>query len=95
MMDREKIIGIIFIALALIMSVAGYAILPDTVLIQVVVDGHTPNTLPKLAAVLIPTLIVVFGVATVWRTRDNRSYLVPVIGILVFILTFVFNMQLD
>ena len=53
-LSKEKKIGMVFIVISIILSVLGYIMLPETVVVQIGLDGKTGNTLPKLAAILLP-----------------------------------------
>ena len=97
-MKRDKLLGIEIIALSLVLAAVGWLILPDTLIIQIGVNGQASNTLPKLPALLIPlALSCVFsglymGNATGRRSRD---LLVAVAGIGMSIVMIVVNLAMQ
>lgn len=57
----RKNIYIIGIALALIMGIVGWFVLPDMVVTNIGLNGNASETMPKIAAVLVFTGLAIFG----------------------------------
>lgn len=91
---RTKIIaGTLGIAAAAL-AVYSYMILPDTVAVQIGVDGQVSNTMPKLFAVALPLVITLGGCGvTVFGKKESKGkgIVLSVVGIGVMIVTILFN----
>lgn len=76
---------------ALVLSVVGWIVLPDTLVLQVTMSGGAGTTLPKIAGLALPFLIS--GVfAVLYNLRENKKHLmISIIGLVVFIFIFVMN----
>ena len=75
------------------LAVIGYIVLPDTLVVQFDMAGHPGNTMPKLLALGISLLISLSGSAFwLFSQKKNKGLLVGIIGIVMLILTFVFNL---
>ncbi|MDR0294064.1 MAG: hypothetical protein LBH95_07935 [Oscillospiraceae bacterium] len=81
--------GIILVSI--VSAVAGWIILPDTLVLQVTMSGDAGTTLPKAAGLGIPFLLsVIFAV--LYCLRENKKHLlVSVIGLAVYALVFLMN----
>ena len=93
-MNKQKTIGIAFILLSVIVSVIGYFVLPDILVMQVTLSGDPGTTLSKPFGLLLMVLLGVFGgVFTITSKEKNyRSYLVMVILMIVYSMVFLFNL---
>ncbi|HOO43584.1 MAG TPA: hypothetical protein PKU69_00810 [Bacillota bacterium] len=93
---NQKILGISFASLTIILVIVGAFILPDQVVIQMTIGADPFTTVSKpVALILIGILGIGGGVFTI-TNKDNpknyRSYLVLLILAIVFALIFVFNL---
>ena len=91
-MKKTKVlltIGIFLAAIAL--TVVGWVILPDTLVLQVTMSGETGTTLPKIAGLAIPFLIS--GIfAVLYYVHENRKHLlISVAGLAIYIVIFLMN----
>lgn len=84
-------------ALSVILTVIGYAVLPDTVKVQLSIGGTEANTLPKLLALLLPGVLTAGGGAAllfagVDAKQQKRFTLLTGVGLLIYILMFAVNL---
>lgn len=92
-MKTKIIAGTLGIAAAAL-AVYSYMILPDTVAVQIGVDGQVSNTMPKLLAVTLPLVITLGGCGvTVFGKKESKvkGIVLSVVGIGVMIVTILFN----
>ena len=74
-MKTKTIAGILSIAAAGL-AIYSYMALPQTVAVQIGVDGEVTNTMPKLFAVALPWVITIGGCgAAVLNTHFGRTFL--------------------
>lgn len=86
---KKKVIYITLIFLTIVLAAATFVLLPDELVIQVGFDGNPTNTVAKPIAILIPILLSTYGL---YRSgKDGKGFLISAIAILLFILTFIFN----
>lgn len=71
---QRKIIAIAIIVVSIALAVAGWILLPDTVIIQFTVTGNGIRTAPKLVGVAIPLLIGVICGAVAIKNDGKDSY---------------------
>jgi len=93
--NKEKVIGIVIIAVSVILAVMGFMVLPETLIIQIGLDGQASNTLQKIPALLIPfALSTVFSILYLRGNgeKKSRNLIVAVIGVIVTIIMFVVNL---
>lgn len=83
-------INIIIIAVAVILAVVSFFVLPDRVMSTFGSKGSA-ETLSKMEAIAIPLLITGVGEAIFFSRKDFRAVLVSALGIAGFILNFVCN----
>lgn len=76
---------------AIILAVAGWIILPDTLVLQVTLSGEAGTTLPKILGLGIPFLLsTVFAV--IYYLHENKKHLlVSILGLVMFAITFIMN----
>ena len=90
----KKKINIGLIAVAVVLSVVSWFLLPDTVVVQIGVDGQASNTMPKVFAVIVPLVISVIGSAMNLNddTRQNyRGYVLSIVAIAVMVFSLIVN----
>ena len=92
MNDKKRLLiagAILLLAVALF--IVGMIVLPDTLVMQVQMDGSAGNTMPKLIGLLLPLgLSAVFAVLY-YKGGQGKNLLVAVVGLVAFGLTFFFN----
>ena len=91
---KEKIIGISLILVAVIIAVAGYFVLPDTLAVQIDMNGAPSNFLPKIPALLIPLLVTVVFSCLYMKSKEEgktKNLLLSLLGIGIDIIMFVMN----
>lgn len=91
---KEKIIGISLILVAVILAVAGYFVLPDTLAVQIGLDGVPSNFLPKIPALLIPLLVTAVFSCLYMKSKGEgktKNLLLSLLGIGIDIIMFVMN----
>ena len=87
---RLLIAGAILL-LAVALFVLGVIILPDTLVMQVQMDGSAGTTLPKLFGLLIPLALSAVFAVFYYKGGQGKNLLVALIGLVAFGLTFFFN----
>ena len=93
MKNKKLIIAVCIIAAAVILAVVGFIVLPETLVVQINAAGQASNTLPRFLGILIPFLIcTVFSLLYLKSEKDTKSLIVSLVGIVVFVLLFVFNL---
>lgn len=91
----ETIIGILIIAAAAALAVAGFILLPATLAVQVNLSGEATNTMPKALGLLLPfALSAIFGVLYMKGAGQTktRNLVVAIVGLAVMVVTFIFNL---
>ena len=91
---KTKIIAGIMGAAAAALAVYSYMILPETVAVQIGVDGQVSNTMPKMFAVVLPLVITLGGCGVmVFGKREStvKGIVLSVAGIGIMIVTVLFN----
>lgn len=94
-MDK-RIAAAILAVLALALLLAGILLLPETVVVQVGAGGQPSNTLPRLAAVLLPFVITVCGSFAYLKTsfQPVKCLVAAIAGVAAAVLTLIFNLIL-
>ncbi|HWQ58075.1 MAG TPA: hypothetical protein VN540_03570 [Clostridia bacterium] len=95
--QTRKIVAAALIALAVIGGIAGFILLPDTLVVQLTLGGTAGNTMPKLLGLAIPVALAVFGAIKFYKDGGeakprNNGLIIALVGIVVFVLLFVFNL---
>lgn len=92
LLDKKKrtIIAIAIIALAA--AVAGFLLLPDTVVTQLSFSGENATTMPKAVALAIPLVLAVGGTLLYRSTEEKKYLLVAAVGLIVNIIMFIVNL---
>lgn len=90
---KKAIIMVLLITVAVALTIIGYITLPDVLIMQIQANGTAGTTLPKPIGLAIPLLVtIIFSVLYYKRNNNNsRNIGVALLGILMFVLTFVFN----
>lgn len=83
-------------ALAVLLFIAGYILLPDVVSTQITSSGTAGNTMPKLLALLLPFAVseasALFFYFSANDDTGRKNLIVAAVGLVMFVLTFVFNL---
>ncbi len=90
-MKKQKIVCIIVVVASLILSTISYFVLPEEDVIQINSNGQPSNIVPKLYAIAIPLVIALGGIGVYWKSREKKALFAAFVGILVSILTLLFN----
>lgn len=91
---KKNVLSYVLMALALAVGVIGWIVWPDVVTVQVGFDGHVTNTMPKAAAVLVPTIVSWIGSVINLASKkkaDIKGIVLAIVGIAVMGLMFLFN----
>ena len=90
---KKAISMVILITVAVALTIIGYIILPEVLIMQIQANGAAGTTLPKPIGLAIPLLVtIIFSVLYYKRNNNNsRNIGVALLGILMFVLTFGFN----
>ncbi|MFA6736230.1 MAG: hypothetical protein WCR87_04850 [Saccharofermentanales bacterium] len=92
--NKEKTIGIVIIVVSVILTVTGFILLPETLIVQIGLDGQASGTMQKIPALLIPMAISTVFSALYMKgntEKKSRNLIVAVIGIVIVIIMFVVN----
>lgn len=95
-MKKKKILAIAFIAVAVVLTIVGWVILPDSVAVKISMEGILSNYLPKSAALLLSLAVTALGSILYMRSDEGEKnstggIAVAIIGIVSFFVTFAFN----
>lgn len=92
---------IIIIGIAIVLLVLSIIFLPDNVITQFSCNTGGVSRMPKLFALIIPTLLSIGGVSYIMinKNQDNYSliakcYFISIIGIIVYIIMLLVNIKL-
>ena len=91
---NKKWINILLIAAAVALGVYCWLVLPATVAVQVGLDGQATNTLPKMAAIVIPLGLSLVGSLmslTGKEGKNNRGMVLALAGLAVMALSLLLN----
>jgi lysylphosphatidylglycerol synthetase-like protein (DUF2156 family) len=90
---KKAIIMVLLITVVVALAIIGFITLPDVLIMQIQANGSAGTTLPKPIGLAIPLLVtVIFSVLYYKRNNNsNRNIGVALLGILMSVLTFVFN----
>ena len=91
---NKKWINILLIAAAVALGVYCWMVLPATVAVQVGLDGQATNTLPKMAAIVIPLGLSLVGSLmslTGKEGKNNRGMVLALAGLAVMALSLLLN----
>ena len=93
----KKIIVAALIAVAVVGMAIGAAVLPDTLVVQIKLDGTVGNTMPKLLGLAIPAALIAFGAVQFYKNGvtggvRHNGILICAAGLIAFALLFAFNL---
>lgn len=93
-MDKKirTIISIAIIACALVIAIAGFILLPDTIVTQFGSGGNN-TTMPKTVGLLIPLAVcVVFSLMFLQGNNEKRDLIVAVLLLAILAFAFFYNL---
>ena len=96
-MDKKKTAALIMVLIGVVLAVVGYLVLPETVVIQIDTHGRPANTLPKVAAIIIPLLFNVVGAVihvTAGESQSRRAVIISGAGYALALLSIIINLAL-
>lgn len=90
---NKKMLSIGCGVLGLILAIVSMIVLPDTVGVQIGLDGNISNTMPKFLAVLVPFGLTLAGAFMSYKNEENTSkgLIISVVGIIVMVMTIIVN----
>ena len=93
-MEKQKrfTVAMVIIGIAAVAFVVGMILLPDIVVMQVLKDGTTGSTMPKLVGLLIPLALSTIFPLLYYSKGKSKDVVVSVVGLIAFGLTFIFNL---
>ena len=84
---------IVILALALVLTVVGYLVLPETLVMQITLSGEGGTTLPKIIGLLVPlALSGIFSVLYYKNENSSRSLIVALVGLAMYAFVFAVNL---
>lgn len=92
--EMKKTIFIAGMVIVIMLSIISWFVLPETVSVQVGLDGEISNTMPKLFAILIPAVMSVIGGIIGIKSNDSnrkKGTALLCIGIAIMLFTLFFN----
>lgn len=91
-MKKTIVLGIL-VFIGLVLSIYGFVVLPDNVVVQVGASGKPSNVYPKLMVIGLDGLLMIGGaLGYFFVDKKERKFLsLSIIGILVSIITLLFN----
>lgn len=90
---KKYIPAIILLIASIALAIVSYILLPDSVTIQMSIDG-SGNSVPKIFAVAIPTLMGAGGaiVDIVEKHEKNKPMFISIVGIIIFAIMITVNL---
>ena len=89
--NKKLIVMILIIAAALILTVIGFFVLPETLVMQISLTGEAGTTMPKSLGLAIPLAKSKIFTVMYYTSNNIKHLIVSLVGILAFVLVFVFN----
>ena len=75
--------------------IAGWILLPDTLVMQISMGGQTSKTMPKMFGLLIPAAAGILGTVYATSTQEKRrprGFIVFALAVVVLVMIFIFNL---
>lgn len=91
-MNRKKIITFLLITVAIVLTIVGYLVLPETLVMQITFSGEAGNTTPKLVGLGFEILLSVGGAIAYYESEENKYLFLAFIGLFTYLVVFWFNM---
>lgn len=91
-MKRKKIITILLITIAVVLSIISYLVLPETLIMQIGFDGTAGNSLPKLIGIALETFMTIGGAIAYYKSDENGFLFLSIIGLASYFIVFWFNL---
>ena len=93
----RSILVLLLIAAAVVGLGAGIILLPDTLVMQITLDGSAGNTMPKAVGLVLPLLLTLAGAWIHFRNlksqeSKDKGPVIALVGVVAMILVFVFNL---
>lgn len=91
---KNRIISIILIIVAIVLTVVSYLLLPTTVATQISFTGEAANKFPKILAILIPAGFSLGGGIGCLVSKDDirKPFVISIIGIGIFAIMLYMNL---
>jgi len=89
----KKIVTLIILIAIVVFSIYAYTILPDSVAMQMRLNGSLGNYIPKIFGVIIPCIITIIGLY-IYNTNDDKkieSIIISFLGFVALILEMIIN----
>ena len=90
--NKKLILMISIIVVALILTVIGFFVLPETLVMQITVTGDAGTTMPRALGLAIPLAICTLFSVMYYNSNNIKHFFGSMVGFLAFVLVFVFNM---
>lgn len=88
----QKIAALVLIAVSVALFIVGLLTLPETLVMQVSSSGEAQTRMPRLLGLLLPLLLGVGFACGYMKTQNPKCLIGSLVGVLTYILTFVFNL---
>lgn len=82
-MKKENLIALLFVAVSLILAVISFILMPETVVIQVHMDGTPSTSVPKLLGLSLPVLLAAGGAVYYRIQHEPKALFIAAVGIIV------------
>lgn len=82
--------GIVMIEV--ILTIVAYFVLPETIAVQITLSGGAGNEMPKIAGLAIPLILNILCSIMYYSKKIKTHLFFSILGIVMTILIFVFNM---
>lgn len=92
MKDKKLIITTAIIIISILLTIVGYIVLPDNLVMQVTVGGAASNTMPKILGLLVPFGLSSIFAVVYYKTGTVKNLIISVVGLLSYILVYIFNL---
>ena len=91
-MNKKMVLGAM-IAVAIVLGIYGYKVLPEMVTVQVDLSGNPSNTYPKALAIAAQSVLTIGGGIGYYFSKEReKSFLIlAIVGMIVSVITLVYN----
>ena len=83
---------IVILALAVTLTVVGFLVLPETLVMQITLSGEGGTTMPKIFGLLLPLALSGIFSILYYKNENSRNLIVALVGLALYAFTFAFNL---
>lgn len=91
LINKKMIFVLLIIVAAIILTIVGIIILPDTLVMQITSTGEAGTTMPKVLGLAVPLAMSTIFSLVYMKSNNTKHIIISIVGLLVFALIFIFN----